>query len=236
MTHYFNTYSTVLELGLWKLDYGKKPHLSWNYNYGTTYICSIISISGVVRISTGGGANFRWPLVLTQRGRANWVFQIFLWWKQICLPRGPWPNAPPLNTPLISTISESFFRILGPRMSLWLCLQYTPNCPVVSSISNLFSVEGVTAPPPQTLPPPPRIISCFASGSGLDLNSRALRGFDFGFALSSWTPVLKILNPHLISSRVLQIFVRRLYTTHSRPRVCLLRGSKSLLIPIHSLR
>ena len=41
--------------------------------------------SGVFRISKGGGADFRWPLVLTQRGAK---------------PGFPKGNAPTLNTPL----------------------------------------------------------------------------------------------------------------------------------------
>ena len=57
------------------------------------------------RISnTGGGPNFRWPLVLTQRGGPNQVFPIFLAMckKKFFGQRGAmaqWP--PPLNTPLI---------------------------------------------------------------------------------------------------------------------------------------
>ena len=50
------------------------------------------------------GANFCWPLVLTQRG-AKPSFPIFLvCQKKIFLAKGgSWPNAPPLNTPLCVT-------------------------------------------------------------------------------------------------------------------------------------
>ena len=60
-------------------------------------------VSGVFRISKGG-PNFRWLLVLTQRGPnpkgAKLCFPNFSYGEQKnFLPKGPWLNGPP-NTPL----------------------------------------------------------------------------------------------------------------------------------------
>ena len=40
------------------------------------------------------GANFRWPLVLTQRG-AKQCFPIFSYGGNFCLQKEAWPNGPP---------------------------------------------------------------------------------------------------------------------------------------------
>ena len=54
----------------------------------------------------GGGANFRWPPVLTQRGGGGQTkFSNFLVCQnKIFLPKGAWPNDLPLNTPLKGNI------------------------------------------------------------------------------------------------------------------------------------
>ena len=56
----------------------KKESHSRNGSHAVTYL------------GLGGGANFRWPLVLTQRGKGKPSFP-----KTNFLPKGPWPNDPP---------------------------------------------------------------------------------------------------------------------------------------------
>ena len=55
-----------------------------------------------------GGRNFRWPVVLTQRGgqKQAKISYFFLWWKKFVVAKGgPWPNGP-LNTPLSSSLTH----------------------------------------------------------------------------------------------------------------------------------
>ena len=61
-------------------------------------------VSGVFRISKRGGPNFRWPLVLTQRGGQTKFSNFFLWWKIFFFAKGGHGPMPPLKTPLTPVV------------------------------------------------------------------------------------------------------------------------------------
>ena len=87
---YFKWYfSYVIMLNLnYKLVRFLNPRVIINYDNTCMY-----TSSGVFRISWGGGANIRWPLVLTHGGGGQTTFSYFFqWWNKFFCLRGPWPN------------------------------------------------------------------------------------------------------------------------------------------------
>ena len=88
-----------------------------------------ISLPAVAYLVFQKGANFCWPLVLTQRRGQTEFSQFFLWWQTNFCQRGHGPITPPppLNTPLVT-------RCLTNHR-----FNFEPTSIVLSSIQHIFT-------------------------------------------------------------------------------------------------
>ena len=95
--------SLQVSFGLNEKDHGSvndtHRHVSTRYWMSSTLISFLHAVK---YLGFYEGVNFRWSLVLTQRG-AKPCF-LFFHRADKKFAKGAWPNAPPLNTPLLASV------------------------------------------------------------------------------------------------------------------------------------